>query len=46
MVLCAAGGDFLIEALPKLNLENIKNNEKWFSNSLETFQSGFNKGIY
>ena len=30
MVLCAAGGDFLIEVLPKLNLENIKNNEKWF----------------
>lgn len=30
MVICAAGGDFLIEALPKINLKNIENNPKWF----------------
>ena len=30
MVMCPTGGDFLIEILPKVNLENIKNNEKWF----------------
>ena len=30
MILSATGGDFLIEILPKLDLEKIKNNEKWF----------------
>lgn len=29
MVLCAAGGDFALEMLPYVNLENIKNNPKW-----------------
>lgn len=30
MVLSATGGDFLIEILPLLNLENIAKNPKWF----------------
>lgn len=30
MVLAATGGDFLIEILPLLNLENIAKNPKWF----------------
>ena len=30
MVLSATGGDFLIEILPVLNLENISKNPKWF----------------
>ena len=29
MVLCASGGDFALEMLPYINLENIKNNPKW-----------------
>ena len=30
MVLSATGGDFLIEILPLLNLDNIAKNPKWF----------------
>lgn len=29
MVMCATGGDFLIETLPYINYENISNNMKW-----------------
>lgn len=29
LILCATGGEFLIETLPYLNLDNIKNNPKW-----------------
>ena len=29
MVMCAAGGDFLIEVLPYVNYDNIKKNPKW-----------------
>ncbi|MCI8460879.1 MAG: LD-carboxypeptidase [Bacilli bacterium] len=29
LIMCATGGDFLIETLPYLNLENINNNPKW-----------------
>lgn len=28
-IICATGGDFLIEILPYVNYENIKNNPKW-----------------
>lgn len=28
-IMCATGGDFLIEILPYVNYENIKNNPKW-----------------
>ena len=28
-IICAAGGDFLIEVLPYINLDNIKNKPKW-----------------
>ena len=29
MILCAAGGDFLMEMLPHINYDNIKKNPKW-----------------
>ena len=29
MVMCAAGGDFVLEMLPYVNSENIVNNPKW-----------------
>ena len=30
LVMCASGGDFLYEILPYVNLDNIKNNPKWY----------------
>lgn len=30
MVMCASGGDFCLDMLPYINIENIKNNPKWF----------------
>lgn len=30
MVMCASGGDFLYEILPYVDLDNIKNNPKWY----------------
>ncbi len=30
MILCAAGGDFMYEVLPHIDLESIKRNPKWF----------------
>ncbi len=30
MVMCACGGDFLYEILPYVNLNNIRNNPKWY----------------
>jgi muramoyltetrapeptide carboxypeptidase LdcA involved in peptidoglycan recycling len=29
MIMCATGGDYLIETLPYINFENVKNNPKW-----------------
>lgn len=29
MIMCATGGDFLVEILPYINYENIKKNPKW-----------------
>ncbi len=30
LIMCASGGDFLYEILPYVNLDNIKNNPKWY----------------
>lgn len=39
MIICATGGDFLLEILPYINLSNIKENPKWimgYSDKLKT----------
>ena len=30
MIMCASGGDFCLDMLPYINIENIRNNPKWF----------------